>query len=109
MYIEKFCNVTGDHLEFREEYDKYKFGNILTCNEYMMDQLERIRKIAQSNATVIIFGETGTGKELYAEYIHQMSARREKRYIKINCATISESLFESHPTGRAAARPVFYY
>jgi len=99
MYIEKYCNVTGDHLEFREEYDKYKFGNILTCNEYMMDQLERIRKIAQSNATVIIFGETGTGKELYAEYIHQMSTRREKRYIKINCATISESLFESEMFG----------
>ncbi|MBQ1228490.1 MAG: sigma 54-interacting transcriptional regulator [Firmicutes bacterium] len=99
MYIEKYCNISGDHLEFRESFDKYRFGNILTCDRNMLDQLERIRKIAQSNATVIIFGETGTGKELYAEYIHQMSVRKDKRYIKINCATISESLFESEMFG----------
>ena len=99
MYIEKFCDIAGDHLQFRENYDKYRFGNILTCNRNMLEQLDRIRKIARSNATVIIFGETGTGKELYAEYIHQMSARKDKRYIKINCATISESLFESEMFG----------
>ena len=99
MYIEKLCSEKDGYLEFAGDRSSCQFENILTCNPSMMDQLERIRKIAGSDASVIIFGETGTGKELYAEYIHQMSSRRHKRYIKINCATITESLFESEMFG----------
>lgn len=99
MYIEKLCRERDGYLEFAGNSSDCRFENILTCNQSMMEQLDRIRKIAQSDASVIIFGETGTGKELYAEYIHQMSSRRQKRYIKINCATITESLFESEMFG----------
>ncbi|MBR4861749.1 MAG: sigma 54-interacting transcriptional regulator [Firmicutes bacterium] len=99
MYIDKLCREKDGYLEFAGDRIDCQFENILTCNPSMMEQLERIRKIAGSDASVIIFGETGTGKELYAEYIHQMSSRCHKRYIKINCATISESLFESEMFG----------
>ena len=99
MYIEKLCREKDGYLEFAGNHNDCRFENILTCNPSMMEQLDRIRKIAQADASVIIFGETGTGKELYAEYIHQMSSRRHKRYIKINCATITESLFESEMFG----------
>lgn len=99
MYIDKLCREKDGYLEFAGNRIDCQFENILTCNPSMMEQLDRIRKIAGSDASVIIFGETGTGKELYAEYIHQMSSRCHKRYIKINCATISESLFESEMFG----------
>jgi sigma-54-specific transcriptional regulator len=61
--------------------------------------LERVQRIAPSDATALIIGETGTGKELIARHIHGLSDRRGGPFIPVNCAAISESLIESELFG----------
>jgi DNA-binding NtrC family response regulator len=56
---------------------------------------DMIHRVARTDATVLIAGETGTGKELIAQSIHQNSLRRDKPFIKVNCAAVSETLIES--------------
>jgi len=60
---------------------------------------EKVVKIAQTDSTVLILGETGTGKELTARQVHQTSARSDRRMIAVNCAAIPESLIESELFG----------
>ncbi len=79
----------------------------------MVEIHEIIRKVSPATTTVLITGETGTGKELIARAIHRHSARREQPFIKINCAAIAENLVESELfgyekgafTGAVAAKP----
>ncbi len=73
--------------------------NIVTENRKINELLMFAGKAAPTDAPVIITGESGTGKELFASYIHNMSKRKEKPYIKINCAAIPESLLESELFG----------
>jgi transcriptional regulator with PAS, ATPase and Fis domain len=86
-------------LRFTGIFDDYKHGRIVTCSPEMEYQLDILDKVAASDVTVLINGESGTGKELYAEYTHLLSNRKDKRYIKLNCATLSPSLFESEMFG----------
>ncbi|MES2888354.1 MAG: sigma 54-interacting transcriptional regulator [Pseudomonadota bacterium] len=61
--------------------------------------LERIRKVAPSDASVLIVGETGTGKELIARHVHELSQRREHPFVAVNCGAFSEHLVESELFG----------
>lgn len=61
--------------------------------------LERVQRIAPSEATALVIGETGTGKELIARHIHELSERRQHPFVAVNCAAISESLIESELFG----------
>lgn len=73
-------------------------GMIGNCPQ-MLELFRRIRKVAQTNSTVLINGESGTGKELVARAIHKLSARQEREMISVNCAAIPESLIESELFG----------
>lgn len=68
-------------------------------NVYMKDILKMAKKVADSPAPVLITGETGTGKELVSDYIHNNSVRRHKPLVKINCAAIPNDLVESELFG----------
>jgi len=65
----------------------------------MQDIYQTIAQVAKSNATVLIMGETGTGKELCAEAIHQESLRRKNPFVVFNCATNSSNLMDSELFG----------
>jgi two-component system response regulator PilR (NtrC family) len=77
----------------------YEFGNIFWKNPQMQELLGIIPRIAQSNSNVIITGESGTGKELVATAVHNLSQRKGKKFIDINCAAFSEGLLESELFG----------
>ncbi|MBC3956047.1 MULTISPECIES: sigma-54-dependent Fis family transcriptional regulator [Pseudomonas] len=61
--------------------------------------LEHVRQVAPSDASVLIIGETGTGKELVARHVHELSARRDKPFVAVNCGAFSESLIEAELFG----------
>jgi DNA-binding NtrC family response regulator len=65
----------------------------------MQKLLERVGKVARSEASTLLRGESGTGKELIADAIHRMSPRRHKKFIKVNCAALPEALLESELFG----------
>ena len=76
-------------------------GRLVGDSPVMQDVRERIRLAAESNATLLILGETGTGKELVAEEIHERSARARGPLVKLSCAALPETLLESELFGHA--------
>lgn len=74
---------------------KYSIDNIIGVSPAIKRLQEEIRRASKSNSTVLIFGETGSGKELVAHSIHALSSRKGKSFIKINCANIPHELMES--------------
>ncbi|MEZ7893266.1 MAG: sigma-54 dependent transcriptional regulator [Candidatus Wallbacteria bacterium] len=77
----------------------YKFDNLIGQSGKMREMYEIITKVIDTKATVMITGETGTGKELIARAIHFNGPRKDKSFIKINCAAIPEGLLESELFG----------
>ena len=77
----------------------YSFGNIIGRSEKMREIFSLANKVSKTNATVLLRGETGTGKGLLASSIHYNSPRKDKPFIEINCAAIPENLLESELFG----------
>jgi PAS domain S-box-containing protein len=75
--------------------ERYKFGDIIGKSQPMQEIYELILKAANSDANVVIYGESGTGKEMVARAIHDMSNRRDKVFVAVNCGAIPETLLES--------------
>lgn len=82
-----------------EVTEKYNFNNIITGSEKYQTVLRQVAQVATTEATVLILGETGTGKELLARSIHQLSDREDAVLIKVNCAALPENLIESELFG----------
>jgi len=79
--------------------DENKFSNIITDSDVMHKVFNLVEIFAPTNETILIVGETGTGKDLIAKKIHYLSPRKNKPYIAVNLASISQSLFESELFG----------
>lgn len=74
---------------------KYTFSDIISYGSAMRTTIARCKQFAQSDASVMIFGETGTGKELFAQSIHNASKRAKNPFLAINCAAIPDTLLEA--------------
>src|SRR4051812_30931773 len=79
--------------------DIYEFDRIIGASGPLEKVLTVVRKVAKSNTTVLVRGETGTGKELIAGAIHHNSLRANRNFIKVNCAALQENLLESELFG----------
>ncbi len=103
LYVKKAVSmyqVVKENRRLRETVEsQYRFGNFIGKSKPIRDVFETIRKVAPSNATVLIEGESGTGKELVAKSIHFNSPRRNKPFIAVNCSALAESLLESELFG----------
>ena len=88
-------------LYYKMEWDSkvHNFGDIIGDSPKMEQVFKVIQRIAQSDVTVLVRGETGTGKELVAAAIHKRSKRAEEPFIKLNCAAITDTLLESELFG----------
>lgn len=82
-----------------EIHRHYDFENIIGKSSAMQRVFETIKKVAQTDGTVLITGKSGTGKELVARAVHYNSKRKEKPFIPVNCGAIVENLFESELFG----------
>jgi len=78
---------------------KHDFDDIIGESETLMHSLYRIDQVAQLDSTVLLEGETGTGKELFALAIHNKSNRKNKPFVKVNCASLPVNLIESELFG----------
>ncbi len=95
-HAQAYDRVSRDNLGLRQGQRAYA---IIGQSEPITRVVELCRKVAQSNATVLLYGETGTGKELAARAIHDFSQRNDRPFIAINCAALPESLLESELFG----------
>jgi PAS domain S-box-containing protein len=77
----------------------HRFEDIIGCSPAIREAVDQARAYAEFDSTVLIEGETGTGKEIFAQSIHNASLRKTGPFVAINCATLSESLLESELLG----------
>ncbi len=88
-----------DNRRLHERLEQFRFGEIVGTSPVMQQVFRRVEKIAPTDISVLITGETGTGKELIAREIHTRSPRTGKPFITINCGAIPENLLESELFG----------
>ena len=89
-----------ENLYLRQEFKRsHNFEEIVSQDEGFIEILSEVEQVAATEATVLILGETGTGKELIARAIHNISGRSERPLVKLNCATLPDSLIESELFG----------
>ncbi len=89
--------------ELRKELDaRYQIGDMVSRSPSMHRIFAILPQVAESESTVLIHGETGTGKELLARAIHELSTRREKPFVAINCGAMPDTLLESELFGYKA-------
>lgn len=81
---------------------KYGFENIIGTSRSISQTIDLARKVATTNATVLLTGETGTGKEVFAQAIHYESGRRSKPFLPVNCSTLGKEIIESELFGHKA-------
>jgi len=95
-----YCHNYNDIIDY-DTIKNYKFKdhNIITTSKGMDKVLDITIKVAQTDANILITGESGVGKGLLAHLIHKMSERKNNKFVKINCAAIPESLVESELFG----------
>ena len=98
--VDRANKLTEEKLYLQDEIrTEYNFEEIIGENAALKQILEQLQTVAPTDSTILILGETGTGKELIARAIHNLSARRERTLVKVNCAAIPTGLLESELFG----------
>ncbi len=92
--------IEADYIYLREEINlEHDFGNIVGKSDALKQILVKAKQVAPTNATVLLLGETGTGKGLIARAIHNASKRKDRPFMQVNCAALTPSLIESELFG----------
>jgi PAS domain S-box-containing protein len=101
LEVQKLKNqLQQENIYLKEEIKlEHNFQEIIGESEALKHVLFRIENVAATDATVLLLGETGTGKELAARAVHEMSSRRDRPLVKVNCATLPANLIESELFG----------
>ncbi len=103
LTVKKALHVSGlseENRRLKEELtERVEFRNIIGISQAMEQVFEMVRRVAGTEATVLITGESGTGKEMVARAIHALSARRDSPFVPVNCAAIPRDLLESELFG----------
>jgi PAS domain S-box-containing protein len=100
--VETFRDLSRVEQLRKELEGRYSLGDIIGRSRAMRDLFEILPTIAASDSTVVIHGASGTGKELFARAIHDLSPRREGRFVAINCGALPDTLLESELFGHRA-------
>jgi len=100
--VETFQDLTQVEQLQKELQARYTFEDIIGRSPAMMRLFEILPQISASSSTVLIEGPSGTGKELFARAIHNLSPRKRKRFVAVNCAALPDTLLESELFGHKA-------
>lgn len=100
--VETFRDISQVEELRKELQGRYQMGDIVSRSPSMQRIFKILPQVADSNSTVLIQGETGTGKELLAQAIHALSPRKEKPFVAINCGALPDTLLESELFGYKA-------
>jgi PAS domain S-box-containing protein len=100
--VESFRDLSVVEQLRKELHEKYTFADIVGRSRAIGQLLDVLPQIAESSSTVLIDGASGTGKELFARAIHNLSARKDKRFVAINCGALPDNLLESELFGYVA-------
>lgn len=100
--VETFQDLSQIEQLQKALHNRYTFEDIVARSRSMLRLFEILPQVADSNSTVLIEGASGTGKELFARAIHNLSLRRKKRFIPVNCAALPDTLLESELFGHKA-------
>ena len=94
------ANLLQEKIRLQSElHSKYSLENVIGQSKAMQNVFAEVHQVAASKSTVLLRGESGTGKEAVARAIHHLSPRKDKPFIKVNCAALSETLLESELFG----------
>ncbi len=97
---EQLRRLQAQNVYLREEvYTEYEFEDIVGGSRLIRNVLQAVKQVAETDSTVLITGETGTGKELVARAIHERSRRRDQLLVTVNCAALPSGLIESELFG----------
>ena len=105
--LRSIVQKAGDAARLRRDNQRLKarldeifgFDGVIGSSSAMLKAIERLKRLAPTDATVLILGDTGTGKELFAQALHHNSLRKNKPFVALNCAALSENILESELFG----------
>jgi PAS domain S-box-containing protein len=100
--VETFRDMTIVEELRKQVQEKYTYEDIISRNHIIQGLFNILPQVAESDCTVLIEGQTGTGKELFARAIHNLSRRKEKSFVAVNCSALPETLLESELFGYKA-------
>jgi two-component system, NtrC family, response regulator len=95
----RLAELEGENRRLVQGHGSEALSGLITRDPGMMKLSRQVEKLAPTTATVLLLGESGTGKEVLARALHQLSPRKDKRFVAINCAAIPETLLESELFG----------